>query len=352
MTRTIFIFFLAILVSACGSAGDAPTAALTDPSTPLVLTPTPVIPTPTETPNIPTSTPDALDYQDPTTYPAEVQAYWQTGIWPPYEKQVELSNTFFQPLYTTILQDAGWTQEKINELTPFQLYTSAAKIANEQGYIVPAALDLTRQMAGSLQGVANLNVEGGQYGIIALNINYRDLSDLEGAQNGFNYNLSVFDHQDVTIHHMPSVKVYTQELVLSQLSENKYILVAHYFNTSPVDGKTTEHFLPLSTFFSPTSVNTKINNNHTGLPDTNYSIVSINPVNIEGVLDETNGFSTLEYFENFDTFLQVLRNASGPVSITVDGRLISNEGLEIATGVIIPQKPAATPSPAAPTPTP
>jgi hypothetical protein len=351
MTRTIFIFFLAILISACGSAENAPPAASAATFAPLVLTPTPVIPTPTETPNIPTSTPDALagvNYRDPTTYPAEVQTYWQTGIWPPYEKQVELSNTFFQPLYKGVLQDTGWTQEKINELTPFQLYTSANKVANEQGYVIPADLDLTRQMAASPQMI-------GDYGILSgFNIP-NDIIDR--GINGYNYDLTVFG-SNITIHHAPSGTILTQEAMLAQTGQNKYILIAHYFSTSPIDGKKTEHFKPVSIYFNEISINKKVQSNFSTNSD-NFSVVNIDPVIIKGVLDESAGFANLNYYKNFEVFFQVLRNADNCILIDLSGQgvsldptLISNDGLEIATGVIIPQKPAATPSPAAPTPTP
>jgi hypothetical protein len=358
--HAILVAVAVIVLAGCGPAVSTPTGTPTAAVT-LTMPPKPAEtsnPTPTETP---TSTPDVLvgvDYRNPATFPAEIKAYWKTGNWPSEADQNRLSTEFFKSLYIKILTDAGWKQTDIEALTSYNLYSQAVKIANEQGYVLTADLNLTRQMVRSSQGVANLNIEGGRYGIIAINQKWVDLNDLVRVTNGYNYDLPVFG-QDVTIHRSPSGKILTNEAFLTQVSQDNYVLIAHYFNTSPIDGKTYEHFLPVSIMLMPTQITKSINTSDVNNPWTTTTVSDLSSP--ETVIGTRIGFNlkTPNFWDLKSLLLALTYFSGGGITIgttsasTISGnglyRGISSGGLEIAVDLDIPQKPAAAPSP---TPTP
>jgi hypothetical protein len=251
-----------------------------------------------------------------------------------------LSKTVFTPFYQDILKLDDWEQADIEALTPYNLYKQASNVAIKYGFVVPADLFLTGQMVGDPQGVANSNIEGGNYGLIS-GVGNWDLTDLTHAASGFNYYLTAFGI-NVQVNHAPSEKILANDFFIAQTGQNKYVLIAHYFNTSPIDGKTSECFIPVSIFFGPTTISHQIN------AEVTDGFADMNPVTIKGVRDESAGFPYFYY--NFDSFLKAIINRRGEILINVSNigenayNPISDDGLEVAVSLIIPQKPSITPS--------
>jgi len=341
-----------ILLTACSPKSFPPEAPTEEPAA-TVEEIIPTEPPPTNippTPEPPTSTPDALaniDARNPSTFPVEVQEYMKTKQYPSQEIQDRLSKEFFRPLYEKFLLGNGFNETDIKALDYEHLYFQAGKIANEQGFVLPADLSLTRKIAASLQGVSN-GIEGGG-GIIAgvYRSGYDPTNFLILASTGHNYDLPIFGI-DAKIIHSPSQKILIQDGASLFQTANGYVLIGHYFNTSPVDGKTTEHFIPVGVPIGPTKINYSIGVIDSSVPPIIGNLIFSQespPIDFPGVNDDTLGPGNPF---DLNTLLMKLNNASAMTIIvqpysSVGGQPLSDDALELATSMYINQKSAQSP---------
>ncbi|GEM_PF-4208228 len=265
------ILLFALLVSACrpAPAGDAPvatsevtvTSQVTVTSEPTPAATATLTSTPTET-----SFPKLeLDYSSKESLQASVDKfasenlyYWETGDWGTEAKQKEMSAVLSR-LYTQILADSGWQKSDIEALNPYELMFNAQKAANQKEVVLPADLDIARQMRLGPQGVAYKDANGNfveGIGIVTMNdfSTQKGLESFTNEYDGFFRSSFTVDTFGIstTIDHKNYDSMLTHRAAVVQYGKGIYGLITYYENIDPIKQTSLECYLPLRVYFEPT----------------------------------------------------------------------------------------------------
>lgn len=230
--------FLLLFTAACTAAPESPAAA-----------PTLMTPTDTPVPPTPTSTPDPLasvDLRDPGTYP-EWMSYFTRGEFPTPEAQHEMSADMFT-LYRNMLTDRGI--EGVEALNDSQVFFMAGQIANQEGWNLPANLDVTRDWFAGAQGAAHASLDGSyQNGIFSqLQLGDRDTFTLPLAQTPGEITTNIFGENVLLQRSQPFFGAIANEAILVNLTEGKQAIILHYNN----EGQ--DYYFPLTVLFEDTQI--------------------------------------------------------------------------------------------------
>jgi hypothetical protein len=151
MKNVCTLLVLVFLLGACGGGDGSPAPASTA-ATASLPTETPVPATPTETPD-PLA---AVDLRNPDTYP-DWMGYFARGEFPGVEAQKAMSADMFQ-LYRNLLVDRG--VDGVAAMNDSQVFFMAGQIANQEGWNLPANLDVVRDWFAGPQAASYSTTDG------------------------------------------------------------------------------------------------------------------------------------------------------------------------------------------------